>query len=196
MVIWIGQIACHSAIQQPGCSMRTANRWGVFISFLTMPWEKKNQTYFKCSDGYLNIFSINSKGSSSNPVVGYHQDESKSGSRAGGAKGSLRGSQHHGKHRRAAALHGTNACCQCIIPCLGICTIGHCSASCRSFPAPRPPHAAAHGKDPSGGWLGFNVPKSSQSLPPYCLPHWHFFFKYMFGKQLKTVISSTPSRTI
>lgn len=66
----------------------------------------------------------------------------------------------------------------------------------RSFPAPRPPHAAAHGKDPSGGWLGFNVPKSSQSLPPYCLPHWHFFFKYMFGKQLKTVISSTPSRTI
>lgn len=60
------------------------------------------------------------------------KDESK----AGGAKGSLRGSQHQGgwagtrgKHRRAAAVHGTNACCQCIIPCLGSCTAGHCSAS-------------------------------------------------------------------
>lgn len=31
------------------------------------------------------------------------------------------------------------------------------------------------GKHPSGGWLGFNAPKSSQSLPSYCLPHQHFF---------------------
>lgn len=44
MVICIGQIACHSAIQQPGCAVRTANTWGVFISFFTIPWEKKTKT--------------------------------------------------------------------------------------------------------------------------------------------------------
>lgn len=63
MVIWIGQIACHSAIQRAGCAMRTANRWGVFISFLAMPHKKKKKKkHFKHSDGYLNIFSINHKG--------------------------------------------------------------------------------------------------------------------------------------
>lgn len=30
------------------------------------------------------------------------------------------------------------------------------------------------GKHPSGGWLGFNAPRSSQFLPPYCLPHQRF----------------------
>lgn len=36
-------------------------------------------------------------------------------------------------------------------------------------------HVQQMGRHPAGGWLGFNTPKSSQSLPPYCLPHRHFF---------------------
>lgn len=58
MVIWIGQIARHSAILQAGCAMRTANRWGVFVSFLG---EGGGGEDFKLSDGSLNIFSINPK---------------------------------------------------------------------------------------------------------------------------------------
>lgn len=182
MVIWIGQIACHSAIQQPGCAMRTANRWGAFISFLTMPWEKK-KTYFKHSDGYLNICSINPKRFLPKPCCRLcaHDERCCSllwqGSKAAGAKGSPRGSQHqggwagtpaHAMESTGELQHGhgecvTNVWCQGIIP------IPH-SADWKSAlpgtallpvglgaskgPAPRP-LPAANGKVPIWRMTGF-----------------------------------------
>lgn len=175
MVIWIGQIACHSAIQQPGCSMRTANRWGVFISFLTMPWEKKNKPTSSAQMVTWIFLALIPKAPPQilllviirmNPSQDPGQEVPRALSGAHSTMESTGELQHCmvPMHAASASFHAWESALPGIAP-----------LPVRSFPAPRPPHAAAHGKDPSGGWLGFNVPKSSQSLPPYCLPHWHFF---------------------
>lgn len=154
---------------------------------------KKNKlTYFKHSDGYLNIFSINPKRLLPKSCCWWcTQDEHccsllREGSKTAGAKGSLRsswaprwwaGTPTLWKARESCSI-AWGTCYQCMMAMHpSIPGNLHRRASLRfpsqgKGPAPRP-HLQQMARHPSGGWLGLNVPKSSQSLPPYCLPHWH-----------------------
>lgn len=143
----------------------------------------KKKTYFKHSDGYLNICSINPKRFLPKPCCQLcaHDERCCSllwqGSKAAGAKGSPRGSQHqggwagtpaHAMESTGELQHGhgecvTNVWCQGIIPIprsadwksalsgIALLPVG---LGASKGPAPRPP-PAANGKAPIWRMTGF-----------------------------------------